>query len=851
MTGMDMLERAHLFTRIALLLAVSGTSGVVMGATPKTPNMFPNGLSVIPTDPGAYISVTPDAGTVLPPPGGSPTPATFANWDCIGTGSAGSLQPLPGVPNWFSHSGLNAPARPPDSEQRMNNPASAFVGITPQSLCGPLEWALHSFLWLTSPTGRDAAPGIAERVFESPLFYDLQTDGPKRFNLLQNHPGYVPHLKVRALKPRSGLIAEEQTTGGVLMAQPPRGQKYGSLVYYEMAVNDFYAYLVTAVAAKAPHVSDAFPTSQAELQPILDFAKDNKLGPAKAAAPSESVFTIELKTAWVEADMIPTGCRYITRQAVIPTYSTTDPDKWVVSGEKTATLALVGMHIVGSGGGHPEMIWATFEHVCNTPNAAFTYSETPNGSNALDNAVEPQLTRGDWLFVANGSKGPFNVERIKLSGTSLAASGNHPIGPSDTLRLFPWGNVGNAANVLNVTQVLLLNRGDSLPSEDLRTWYVLIGAVWTKDGKGPATPTAPNVTGTTALSNSTMETYIQAANGKPQNCFLCHHTKKTGQEPGTAMSHIFSAINPLPVQIGTVGANTSTAAPSPTASTTPSPTSTGRNTGVAAPVPGTTASATSQTAVSSKALTTLVASEANPAGGFKCTYTVNGIQFVRNTQRPVCPATAAVPEKIAAQMASGTGSSSTLSGGAAAASGASGPTLVSSAASATGGLECTYQYGTGTFTRHTARAQCPTTANPPANAAAIKSATAAGASIAPTPTASAQAHPGKTAKAPGVTAIALRPIKTAKNEACPVNFTIEGEITTAGADTVEYTWVSSDGRSWPTATLAFGSATTQSVTEQWVLGGRGEKLKAWIQLSVLSPNRKLSNKLPITLACAP
>ena len=35
------------------------------------------------------------------------------------------------------------------------------------------------------------------------------------------------------------------------------------------------------------------------------------------------------------------------------------------------------------------------------------------------------------------------------------------------------------------------------------------------------------------------------------------------------------------------------------------------------------------------------------------------------------------------------------------------------------------------------------------------------------------------------------------------------------------------------------------------LGGRGEKLKAWIQLSVLSPNRKLSNKLPITLACAP
>ena len=43
---------------------------------------------------------------------------------------------------------------------------------------------------------------------------------------------------------------------------------------------------------------------------------------------------------------------------------------------KTVLMALVGMHVVGSTAGHPEMIWATFEHKNNAPNSSYTYLST-------------------------------------------------------------------------------------------------------------------------------------------------------------------------------------------------------------------------------------------------------------------------------------------------------------------------------------------------------------------------------------------------------------------------------------------------------------------------------------------
>jgi hypothetical protein len=818
---------------LAMLLA----SRVVIGASPY---ILPNGSPVIPAGPDSYVAVIAGQGTVAPPPGGWPKGGNFTqfpDWDCLNVGQADTGRTLtPIVQGWFNQPKaqgvmpINAPARPPDSAQVMNHPPVAVPGVTPQPLCGPLEWALHSFLWLTSPTGRDAAPQISERVFESPLFFDLQASGPKRFNLVRNQPGFLPRLEVRTKKPRTGLVSEAQTTGGVLMAQPRKGEKYGSLVFYEISVNDVYAYLVTAVAAKAPGVKRAFPTSEAELKPIADFATQHRQGfQRELGQTDEGVFALELKTAWVEADKVATGCKYINRQAVIPTYDTRDPKKWVVNGQKTTTLALVGMHIVGSGGGHPEMIWATFEHVCNTPDSPYTVKTNIKDTNQLQIQSVPRSTTGDWLFTANGSRGPFNVERMQqqaLGSSTLTAIGKNTIGPSDTLRSFPWGDLGSEQFVLNNTQILLLNAGVALPSEDLRLWYVLIGAVWTTDGHTPNTA-GTNTTGTVALSNSTMETYVQTENGKPKNCFLCHSIPD--REPGTGMSHIFEHINPLPLGAGSgsTGPGTGTIAPSPSSASGGAAAAVGEST-----LAGTAASP-------GAAMATLVSSQPNSSGGIACTFEYDGHAFTRVTQKTACAQTASPPAKLLQGATAALAASNTTSGGGSLAQ------LVSSEPNGSGGIVCTFEYGGKTFKRTTHKSACPETSTPPVNLATASS----GHSGAATPSMQPQTRPTRIAKGAEVTAISLRSVKLAKSESCPLHLTMVGEIRTNGATAVRYTWISSDGRSWPKSTENFTEAATQSVSTDWTVGKPRAMVKAWIQLSVVSPNPKLSKRIPITFAC--
>jgi hypothetical protein len=113
-----------------------------------------------------------------------------------------------------------------------------------------------------------------------------------------------------------------------------------------------------------------------------------------------------------------------------------------------------------------------------------------------------------------------------------------------------------------------------------------------------------------------------------------------------------------------------------------------------------------------------------------------------------------------------------------------------------------------------------------------------------------QPHAATPARGPIVTAIRLLPIKTRKGEPCPAMFSVLGELETNGATSVNYTWVSSDGHSWPNHTLVFATATSQSLAANWSLGGPGANTDNWIQLSVLSPNKRISKKLKIGLACA-
>ncbi|HMV66728.1 MAG TPA: hypothetical protein PKA64_07750 [Myxococcota bacterium] len=310
---------------------------------------------------------------------------------------------------------------------------------------------------------------------------------------------------------------QAQADGSVLMAQN------GSLVYYAITVNNVFAWRRTQVGATVP-AGTRFPTTQSDLDAITAFAASRGEPPLI----DPEALAMEIKTSWVEASSLSNPGDYLQIQAVVPSYDTSDPKDWAPNGERTVTLAMVGMHVVGSTAGHPELLWGTFEYQGNDPAAAYTYTPAGSGSTNV-----PQDTSGTWLFCASGSTGPFNVPRMGIgSGGHIVAFSGSTIGPTDILRDRPWGRPG--ADATSNTEVLRLNhdvRG-MLDPADVRRRYLHVGTTWTING---AAPTSGNQVGTNDLSNTTMETYTQGG-----NCFDCHVTNTT------VVSHVFGETAPIP-----------------------------------------------------------------------------------------------------------------------------------------------------------------------------------------------------------------------------------------------------------------------------------------------------------------
>jgi hypothetical protein len=320
---------------------------------------------------------------------------------------------------------------------------------------------------------------------------------------------------------------------GVLEAQATAN---GSLVYFATMVNDVYAYFLTGVkdGAITTTTPNQFPTTLADLNSTIAFAIAH--GKPNPPFPDPNALAIEVKSSWVVAAGLPNLSSYITMTATIPTYNQADPHTWTPTGQQTVQLALVGMHVVGSTAGHPEMVWATFEHVGNTPLADYSYNST---SGPQPQKVS-QNTSGTWLFAANGAAAPFNVPHMTFTGpagvppNTIQASGTFTISPSNTLRLEPWGIDGS--NAFSNTEVISMNehvRG-MMASGDIRSNYVMTGATWTPFGSPPG-PGNFGV-GTNQLSNTTMETYVQGS-----NCFSCHHNLLNPD----GLSHIYGGLQPL------------------------------------------------------------------------------------------------------------------------------------------------------------------------------------------------------------------------------------------------------------------------------------------------------------------
>jgi hypothetical protein len=462
------------------------------------------------------------------------------------------------------------------------DPKGAVVKVTPKVTADMLPETLGRLTDLVKPPKGVAALSeaaerqqIAEALTAAKVLIAFDTDSGRVF--VEADTGIIDNL------------GPGQAGGnGVLNSQQ------NSLIFYETLVNDVYAWYLTGrktvngipplYVPKKPATNGLFPTAPPDLQQIVDFSKTHGGPPS---FPDGNALAIEAKLSWVDASTLPNNAQgYITTQANVPTYNTSNPTDWVPAGNKPMTVALVGVHIVGSAKGHPEMLWSTFEHVANTPLDAYAYK---SGGQVVSVA---RNTTGTWLFSTNGAKEPYNAElavlcpndskpttqcpSASLNGHIVAAKPPAAIlPPTNVLRTKAWGVATNGVpnqqdktpadsntEITSIDTNVQAQLAAAGASADPRYNYLLIGSTWTfsggepsgpypKNAPNPPTPPPFNEIGTSMLFNSTMETFQQGDTTYQtgNNCFACHSNYPAVDpkvKADTSVSHIFGSTDPLP-----------------------------------------------------------------------------------------------------------------------------------------------------------------------------------------------------------------------------------------------------------------------------------------------------------------
>jgi hypothetical protein len=438
------------------------------------------------------------------------------------------------------------------------NPANSLA-FESSSNCNFYKWSEQMFLWLTS-NGQKYNGG--NTVLESPVFYVVSSPDSNGYR------GLMQYKKDDLLDASTNInrinTEEGQATDNVLL------DKNGNLLYYITFANDVYAAQLN-MAIENPSSVTRFPTTQAELDNIAAFAKKSK---PSLTLLEPNTLAIELKTSWVKLEKGMDKADYITIESDIPVYDKRNDSTWTLNGQMTkATLALVGMHIVGSAAGHPEMIWSTFEHKSCSPNARYQYvnKEGKIADVAPDNS-------GTWLLnnnpqdttieTANKSYAQFDSKNNAITGrTDTAGNIIDFIKPSNTRRMLPWGSVYNIQpNKNDLTPysnslVIAVNNAviNKLAGNDARKNYIFIGSTWTTGTVPNGKPYDPNnpskrdsvAIGTSALANSTMETDFQVKSltvtsiNAIHTCFTCHSgtlDPKVFEEKKVGLSHVFKPL---------------------------------------------------------------------------------------------------------------------------------------------------------------------------------------------------------------------------------------------------------------------------------------------------------------------
>lgn len=510
---------------------------------------------------------------------------------------------------------------PPDG------PNFSDAGYDPTN-CAFFAWSEQMFLWVTSPIQfgeqlfdksvpvKIAPPNSTTNyVFSSEFFYRLDS-----FTALQpqtNDGSVDGNMAVRGGKtddPATSTVGQAGRTNGVLFTHggtPVSNQS--SLVYYEIYASRPYGYVRDALLNNAPSPYDftEFPTDVESVCNAIGYGIKNGFvelsggvnaaffatfcktadagatpaalggfggdtppnGPQLEVAVDYLAMAVELKAAWVEASTLTNPGSFFLQEGSVPNFVTSSDDNTLVQdGHKTVTLALVGLHIVGTVNGHPEMVWATFEHIDNAPNAGYFYTDT-SGAPAFHADIGAQGST-NWLL-SDGTATDANTEYAIVTTktgpdgrevTSIVPTASNTddaiTTPTNVNRLHPWGSpaveasaevnaqmISTNIGVLNALSSFYLGaEGDqtsrtTLSTSDPRLNYLMTGSSW-GDAMFPTGNDVSQIVGTPAMANTTMETFTQSitdANGGLNGCFTCHGIKEGSDKFG--VSHIFEGIN--------------------------------------------------------------------------------------------------------------------------------------------------------------------------------------------------------------------------------------------------------------------------------------------------------------------
>ncbi len=398
------------------------------------------------------------------PDGESPAPSPAAPASAVATSPGACAAPAA----WFPHSQTPEP-----------DPNQAF-----NSFCDFHQWAWQSFLWLTQTTGDELRFETFPTVDD--VITGKDTSGTRG----------VMKLAVRTQK-INGLPQplDEVTQADSLGVLVDHGGRAG---YYAQYVNPLMFQQIITLQWNNPTVLNEIP-------PGTVFQTGN----------------VELKASW---KVIVPGeetsrfsQKYYVRPALIDRLIA-GPGGTIQVDPKSAPqkvqVALVGLHVVGWVNGHPEAVWATFEHDDNAPDLA--PSQSPS---------KPVSSR-DWTYYTANTLA-LDCNQVDTADLKLdpATQTLKPI--SQVCRQFPYGMVAgttNANDLQNLEAIKTLNASvKEQLGEDVARNYFEVGAIWTNGDLQPNNDQQANRLGSTLLNSSVIETFTQNVQSQ-NNCFSCHNT---------------------------------------------------------------------------------------------------------------------------------------------------------------------------------------------------------------------------------------------------------------------------------------------------------------------------------------